>query len=298
MAKVTGPLFSMDARGKFGDDMVFSNWKGVNYVRRHTESTQPNTAKQQAVKKSFTEAAAMYQLLTGTDKMAWKRRASGQPVTGYNLFMKKVCSYLHDMPNFNLIRNVSAEANSFSSAIISFETDFAGPVQLAYGDKPSSYLETLEIMADPDMAAEIELINLEPDSEYFFRLSQEVQYLEVPANLMASVLGTPGSAEITYLVTALKAGRETNPVIVDIFDAPEVLDESNSVELNWYAVDGADGYKVYRQSNDGMHESGLIGILAETTLADIGQTPKFGSAPETNQAALYAGETGDYSFTL
>jgi len=33
MAKVTGPLYSMSARGKIADAMVFFPWKGVNAVR-------------------------------------------------------------------------------------------------------------------------------------------------------------------------------------------------------------------------------------------------------------------------
>lgn len=33
MAKVTGPLFSLDARNKIGDAIVYSSWKGRNYVR-------------------------------------------------------------------------------------------------------------------------------------------------------------------------------------------------------------------------------------------------------------------------
>ena len=33
MAKTTGPLFSMDASGKFGGALVFGKWKGRNVVR-------------------------------------------------------------------------------------------------------------------------------------------------------------------------------------------------------------------------------------------------------------------------
>ncbi len=109
MAKVTGPLFSIDAAGKFGDSMVFAKWKGINYVRRHTKATQPNTARQRNVRSRFTEAAAMYQLLNGSDKAAWKTRAAGRPLTGYNLFMKYTCDTLKHMPMYNLISKVEVE---------------------------------------------------------------------------------------------------------------------------------------------------------------------------------------------
>jgi len=41
MAKVTGPLMSMDASGKLGDAIVFSKWKGINYVRQYVIPANP-----------------------------------------------------------------------------------------------------------------------------------------------------------------------------------------------------------------------------------------------------------------
>lgn len=91
MAKVTGPLFSLDASGKFADSLVFMKWKGINTVRQYTKPANINTIKQQAVKKAFAAASAMYKTLFGPDKEAWKLRASGQPMSGYNAFMGLGC---------------------------------------------------------------------------------------------------------------------------------------------------------------------------------------------------------------
>jgi len=41
MAKVTGPLMSMDARGKIGDALVFIGWKGVKDVRMWLKPANP-----------------------------------------------------------------------------------------------------------------------------------------------------------------------------------------------------------------------------------------------------------------
>lgn len=46
MAKVEGPLFSLGARGKIADAMVFFPWKGINVVRKWLKPTQPNSSGQ------------------------------------------------------------------------------------------------------------------------------------------------------------------------------------------------------------------------------------------------------------
>jgi hypothetical protein len=46
MAKVDGPLMSLEARGKVGDAIVFFPWKGVHAVRRWLKPTQPNSTTQ------------------------------------------------------------------------------------------------------------------------------------------------------------------------------------------------------------------------------------------------------------
>ena len=46
MAKVSGPLFSMDARNKLGNALVFIGWKGIKDVRMWLKPAQPRTGKQ------------------------------------------------------------------------------------------------------------------------------------------------------------------------------------------------------------------------------------------------------------
>lgn len=47
MAKVTGPLMSMDASGKFGGALVFGKWKGRPTVRQLVTPANPNSAGQE-----------------------------------------------------------------------------------------------------------------------------------------------------------------------------------------------------------------------------------------------------------
>lgn len=46
MAKVTGPLFSLGARGKIGQAIVFSAWKGINVVREYLIPANPKSGNQ------------------------------------------------------------------------------------------------------------------------------------------------------------------------------------------------------------------------------------------------------------
>lgn len=50
MAKVSGPLFSLEARGKIGDAVVFFPWKGLHVVRQWLVPTNPKTALQGTIR--------------------------------------------------------------------------------------------------------------------------------------------------------------------------------------------------------------------------------------------------------
>lgn len=50
MAKVSGPLMSLDASGKVGGTVVFSKWKGRNYVRQLVTPANPDTSGQKGVR--------------------------------------------------------------------------------------------------------------------------------------------------------------------------------------------------------------------------------------------------------
>lgn len=58
MAKVTGPLMSIDASGAFADTMVYAKWKGINYSRQYAIPANPKTANQIQIRDYFTSAVA------------------------------------------------------------------------------------------------------------------------------------------------------------------------------------------------------------------------------------------------
>ena len=60
MAKVSGPLFSVDASGGYADSLVFTKSKGKNYARRLVTSTNKHTAEQEA-SRNYTRITAACQ---------------------------------------------------------------------------------------------------------------------------------------------------------------------------------------------------------------------------------------------
>lgn len=53
MAKVTGPLMSLEASGTIGNALTFSRWVGRPYVRRYTVPSNPQTWDQEAHRNRF-----------------------------------------------------------------------------------------------------------------------------------------------------------------------------------------------------------------------------------------------------
>lgn len=94
MAKVTGPLMSMDASGAFGGAIVFSRWKGRNTVRQLVTPSNPMSAGQvEARNRVRTSGSAQRQInlsaqirntFTQTDKALLSAAApSGQAWNGF-----------------------------------------------------------------------------------------------------------------------------------------------------------------------------------------------------------------------
>lgn len=53
MAKVDGPLFSLEARGKIGNALVFFPWKGRHAVRRWLKPTNPRDIDQKLIRQKM-----------------------------------------------------------------------------------------------------------------------------------------------------------------------------------------------------------------------------------------------------
>jgi len=91
MAKVRGPLYSIDARGVIADAMVFGGWKGVKWVREQFYPQQPRTADQVAQRTIFTQGVTRWHDLNTTQQDDWQRaiERKGYTMSGFNFFVSE-----------------------------------------------------------------------------------------------------------------------------------------------------------------------------------------------------------------
>lgn len=90
MAKWKSPIFS-DIRNKLGDNVVFSMWKGRQYMRSYVKPANPNSVAQQANRQHMQLLVARYQTYIKTDGALvtlWNAAALPQLISGYNRFIK------------------------------------------------------------------------------------------------------------------------------------------------------------------------------------------------------------------
>lgn len=76
MAKVSGPLFSMEASGSYGGAIVFAKWKGRQYSRQLVIPANPNSADQETVRNRLRVTGAIQKWVNTTTLIA-----SGQTET-------------------------------------------------------------------------------------------------------------------------------------------------------------------------------------------------------------------------
>jgi len=91
MAKLRGPLMSIDARGKFADAMVFGGWKGIPWARVQFIPQNPQTDLQVALRLIFTQGVTRWQGETAPVKADWQTAVETKGVTmsGFNFFMSE-----------------------------------------------------------------------------------------------------------------------------------------------------------------------------------------------------------------
>ena len=95
--KVRSPMHSIDVRGKFGTSLIFSVWRGINYLRGLTIPANPQTSRQTAVRGEFATATRAWAGLSPAQIDAWDAYAQAHPevdvfgnsvlVTGFNKFV-------------------------------------------------------------------------------------------------------------------------------------------------------------------------------------------------------------------
>jgi hypothetical protein len=87
MATVKGPLFSLDASGAVGGAIVFSKWKGRNYLRRHAIPSNPKSTSQLSVRAMMQFLTQAWSLIGSGNQATWVAPAAITNVSPFNAFI-------------------------------------------------------------------------------------------------------------------------------------------------------------------------------------------------------------------
>lgn len=89
MARVTGPLMSVSASGKFAGSMVFTTWKGRPVVRQLVTPANPKSAKQLGVRAMMSFLSQAWAGLAAGEKDDYNDGASSKSISPFNEFLSQ-----------------------------------------------------------------------------------------------------------------------------------------------------------------------------------------------------------------
>ena len=88
MVKVTN-IFGDSYSGQAGKAGVFAHWKGRQYRRKYVVPSNPNTAKQQSIRTSFTNAVDKWHGFLSSQRRCYGYMATGLTMSGFNLLVSR-----------------------------------------------------------------------------------------------------------------------------------------------------------------------------------------------------------------
>ena len=103
MAKWKSPIFS-DIRNKLGENVVFSMWKGRQYMRSYTKPANPQTTGQTANRLHMAYLVSYWQSTISTHAdivTLWNAAGLSDLISGFNRFVKALRGYVISAVNLN-----------------------------------------------------------------------------------------------------------------------------------------------------------------------------------------------------
>lgn len=103
MAKLTGPLLSIGARGQIGKTLVAAEWKGQKYMRQYVIPANPRTSEQTITRDTFAMLNGFWLIAPALSRAPFTANAVGQRYTDRNKLISSNLPALRaetDMLNF------------------------------------------------------------------------------------------------------------------------------------------------------------------------------------------------------
>lgn len=122
MALVSGPLFSFDAAGKVGNSLVFSKWKGRNYVRRLVVPSNPKSGPQVGRRAMLRFLAQNWKDLATPEQATWEALAAELNVSPFNAYIRQNMANWHNFlapsTEFTTDRSGTPSDNVLTGAVV------------------------------------------------------------------------------------------------------------------------------------------------------------------------------------
>lgn len=88
MAKTTGPLFSLEARGALGGSIIYNQSSGRSTSRRWSKPSGPASQAQITRRDLYKAGISAWKLLSPAEKEELRINAIPLKISGFNLFMR------------------------------------------------------------------------------------------------------------------------------------------------------------------------------------------------------------------
>lgn len=138
MVKLAGPCMSLQASGKLGGALVFSNWKGIAYARTLVTPANPKSVGQASVRAMMRWLSQQWKNIGTTPQGTWADRAKIANISPFNAY----CGY-----NLFRWRNFLAPTDSFPEAATDTPST-AGALSLVASERTITATQAITTAAD------------------------------------------------------------------------------------------------------------------------------------------------------
>ena len=255
LAKVTGPLFSIDASGKFSEFVNYS-WNGIKVVRPYVSSNLSNTDKQKKNRDLFAAASKYYNLLTEYDREAWNR-LSGQGRSGHNILTKLAKKSLKETGNFALIYDLYLDKLTPGKARINFKITADIELKLTVTDD-NNQVKTYSLTASKAGLNSFTISELSPESKYSFIFKTEIDINKSPGSLVQVNDYIRGDYYINYGLVCTDDRGKDKLIKYKVELDKNTINENCPVDFKYKGELDFNKYHLYRLDNNLGLTEGLI----------------------------------------
>lgn len=256
LAKVNGPLMSLEASGKFLGFISYK-WNGLDVMRPYVSSNPSKTEKQTENRNLFAASSKYYKLLTDYDREAWNRLA-GKGLTGHNILTKLARNSLKETGEFALVYDLYIDNIVPSKARINFKITADADLKLTVTNNKNNIKKNYTLAAKKDELNSITISELDFESQYSLIFKTELTIEKTPGRLIQVDDNATGDYYINYglVCTACEEGDKLIKYKVTL--DKNSLNENNPIELKYSGLKDFNKYHLYRLDNNLGLEEGLI----------------------------------------